>query len=259
MPSTPRPNGAEPSGPAVPLPRHRCPARPWARPTIAAVALVLLTSCTGGGAEESRAPAEPVPTSQAPTSRTSTSRAPSTTVGSWARPSDDPLVEEMTSELLASQERVPTPFALAEPQARCLSSSLVRRVGLETLARVGGQLAPAGLVDLTALSVPERQRFANALMSCLDLPQLLGSQLQGIEGLTPDGLRCVVGELTSDGTISRLVRRSIVEGTDLTGQQAALAAPMDDAFDACLPEEEVARLREAGSGRAGGSTSTTMS
>ena len=199
--------------------------------------LLALAACSGRGEDEGARPAP------------STGPAGSTALGRWSAPSDDPFVEEMTTELMdASQQTVPAPFPLAEPQARCLSSTLLRRVGLETLARVGEDLGPGGLFDLGALTTDERRRFAGALMSCLDVPQLLASQLQGMEGLDADELECVIGELTRDGTITGLVRQAIVDGTDISAQQAALAGPMAEAFDACLPADEVARLREAEDG-----------
>lgn len=202
-----------------------------------------LLACSGGGGREAASP-----TTAAASTIGSSPTAPPSSMDHWAIPGDDPLVEEMTDDLMAVADDARAPFPLAEAQARCLSSTLLRRVGLDTLARVGEQLTPGGRFDLGELTLGERNRFANAILTCLDLPQVLSSQLRGIEGLVEDELACVVRELTREGTIRVLVRRSLVEGTDLTHHQDELADPMTAAFTTCLPPDEVDRLSGGGDG-----------
>lgn len=170
----------------------------------------------------------------------------STTLERWSVPTDDPVIEELTDELMARAELVDGPFPLVEPQARCLSSSLVRRVGLPVLARAADRLGPREGLDVGALDDDERQRFAGALLTCLDLPQVLSNQLHGIDGLDDDAVACVVGELTTEGAITDLVRRSILEGGELVGKEDQLALPMRRAFERCLAPEQLERLDRGG-------------
>jgi len=196
---------------------------------VLAAATVGLASCRRADEPEERvAPAPPITLSSA--------------LERWSRPTNDPLVEEMTEELMSHDDPGGGTAPLAEPQARCLSSSLVRSVGLEALARTGLQLDEGRPLDLAALDGDERRAFAAALLSCLDLPQVLASQLRGIDGLGPEGIECAVGHLTADGAVTDLIRRAILEGSALIDKEDELAVPMQRAFERCLSPEQLERL-----------------
>jgi hypothetical protein len=194
-----------------------------------ASAALALASCRGG--DEPDGGTAPAPPSTA-----------SMTLERWSTPTGDPLVEEMTDELMADADLGDGASPLAEPQARCLSSSLVRGVGLEALARAGDRVDEGRGLDLATLDRDERRGFAAALLNCLDLPQVLASQLRGIEGLGPEGIACAVARLTADGAVTELVRRSILDGSELVGREDELAVPMQRAFERCLGPEQLERL-----------------
>lgn len=240
------------------LSRRLRAARPLRRLTATLVAVaalagpVGLAACSGGGhGNTPAAPTNPPPTAPLPPQFAAaastevsldplaTAVVPSTT-SPYALPSSDALVEDLTHQLVSSQAGGPLP--LTEPQARCVSSGLVTKLGMETLVRLGGQTSSAGQLDIARLSPEEREKFADALLGCIDLNQLLVKQMGDSLGLPPAALACVAKKLTDDGTLGRLLRQAVVNGTDPAASESALAGPMVAALSACLSPADLAKL-----------------
>jgi hypothetical protein len=203
-----------------------------------------LAGCTGG--DDSASPSrsslplarefQPDPSSSAAPTLPPTT----TTTSPFAAPSTDPNVEGLTQELLASQTGVP----LSPTQARCVASGMLTKLGMDPLVRLGAQ-APTGApgqVDLNALNPGERQAFADALIGCIDLNQLIVDELGPALGLPQDSLGCVAERLADDGTLTNVLRQVVVGGTDSAGADAALTSPMLAALDNCLSADELRKL-----------------
>ena len=205
----------------------------------------LLAGCTGGddSASSSRSSLPLAKEFQADPSTSATPTMPPTptTASPFAAPSPDPNVEGLTQELLASQAGgVP----LSPTQARCVASGMLTKLGMDPLVRLGAQ-APAGApgqVDLNALNPGERQAFADALIGCIDLNQLIVDELGPALGLPQDSLGCVAKRLADDGTLTNVLRQVVIGGTDPAGADAALTSPMLAALDNCLTADQLRKL-----------------
>ena len=207
--------------------------------------LAALAGCTGGddSASSSRSSLPLAKEFQADPSTSATPTMPptTTTTSPFAAPSPDPNVEGLTQELLASQAGgVP----LSPTQARCVASGMLTKLGMDPLVRLGAQ-APAGApgqVDLNALNPGERQAFADALIGCIDLNQLIVDELGPALGLPQDSLGCVAKRLADDGTLTNVLRQVVIGGTDPAGADAALTSPMLAALDNCLTADQLRKL-----------------
>ncbi len=150
-------------------------------------------------------------------------------------PPTDAVVEAMVRDLVDSGH-VGGDGGLSEIQARCLAVRLVDGVGLDALARAGRRLGPSSSVDVAVLDGTERERFADAFVACFDIGAVVRTELQRLEGLAPlttGQLTCVVTELTSDGSVTALVRDAVLEAVALPVEGSALSGPMARAFERC--------------------------
>jgi hypothetical protein len=174
------------------------------------------------------------------TSQTPTTQPTTTTTSPYAQPSADPNIEGLTRELMASQAGG---VAMSETQARCVAAGMLTKLGLDPLARLGAQAgASGGQLDLNTLSAPEREGFADALIGCIDLNQLMVDQLGPALGLPQASLGCVAQRLAEDGTLTKVLRQVVVSGADPSGADAALTSPMLTALDNCLSPEQLQTL-----------------
>jgi hypothetical protein len=206
--------------------------------------LMLLAACSGGGDDQSSASSSSLPLAKEfqadPSATTATTQPTTTTASPFAAPSPDPNVEGLTQELLASPAGgVP----LNPTQARCVASGMLTKLGMDPLVRLGAQAsAGADQVDLNALNPAERQAFADALIGCIDLNELIVDQLGPSLGLPPESLGCVAKRLADDGTLANVLRQVVVGGTDSNGADAALTTPMLAALDNCLSADQLRKL-----------------
>jgi hypothetical protein len=164
--------------------------------------------------------------------------APTTTTSPFDVPSPDPLVEALTQELVKASTS--GTLALSAGQARCVSSGMLTRLGPDVLARLGS--AGAASLDVAALDPAQRQAFADAVVGCLDLRQVLVDQVGVTLGLSAADKSCLADRVADDGTLIDVVRRAVVDGTDPAGSEQTLTAPMYKALTACLSPEQLARL-----------------
>jgi hypothetical protein len=235
--------------------RHRPPGPgPWRRlfrfvtPAVVLLAVTASAAACSGRAEGAQGDGSTTSTrplarefeAETTSSTTSTTEAPTTTTTSpFAQPSSDPNIEGFTRELLAT----PTGgVALSEAQARCVASGMVTRLGLETMARIGSQPgAVSGQLDFNALSPSERETFADALIGCIDLNELLAQQLGPSLGLPPSAIGCVTARLAADGTLADMLRQAVVNGAD-PARADSLTSPMMAALGLCLTPEQLRQL-----------------
>jgi hypothetical protein len=228
----------------------RVPIRPIVRAcallALASALTVFLVGCSGGGdagspSSSSSPLAKEFEADPSTTVSTTTTQPTTTTTSPFAVPSPDPNVEGLTQELLASPAGgVP----LSPTQARCVASGMLTKLGMDPLVRLGAQTtaAASGQVDLNALSPQERQAFADALIGCIDLNQLIVDELGPSLGLPQESLGCVAQRLADDGTLTNVLRQVVVGGTDPAGADAALTSPMLAALDNCLTAEQLRKL-----------------
>ena len=97
-------------------------------------------------------------------------------------------------------------------------------------------------VDLNALNPGERQAFADALIGCIDLNQLIVDELGPALGLPRSRWVAWRQRLADDGTLTNVLRQVVVGGTDPAGADAALTSPMLVALDNCLTADQLREL-----------------
>jgi hypothetical protein len=265
-------SGCRPSGP------RRAGRRGWsvrlapAGPVSAALLLVgllagMATSCSDppgddGDGETAAAlspiadqPPEPPaarPTAGGAATATTTPAAPASSAGSaaeapttspYATPSGDALIEALAQELVGAAPDGPRPLALTE--ARCVSAGLITRLGPEALARLGASAGAGGIqAGVASLAPAERQTFADAVLACFDVRQLLATRF-GVADLSAGAVDCLVTVLVRDGTLADILREAVLQGTDPAVAAGRLTGSITDGLRRCLTPDELGRLRLA--------------
>lgn len=182
---------------------------------------VLVLAACGGGEDAPSAASTSTTTTAAP--RTAAEERMISLLARWSLSQDDQS------------------FPIDRASAHCLAEGLVDRFGLAGLVRLGltsDRLEEGGEATALQLGRADAEGYADVMLRCLDFAASVAAQNPG---LSAQSVACLGEKLRTDVEYRDLLVR-LMTGEQVTPEKAGAA--MAGVAEACLTDEELARLRE---------------